>query len=267
LEAVKFAVVQGDRAAIDSVEAEIQVQNWQNLRDQQAVELENVRLQLENFTWVSQFNWAQYQPIWEEKNYLASLQEYHQHALKGNPWWQQIQLQSDLVEIEIRQAKEQLKPVLNLNYQLLLQSSSGLGESGYYQNNYKGGIEFNMPLLLRKERAKLKQKKLEAEEIQLQQSQAVRQLLNDVEITRNQIVMWQRLWSQQVQVVANYQRLLNGERLKFFSGESSLFLINDRENKTLSAQLKQVELQSSIEMAMVQLQWLSGLMPVDNQSL
>ena len=267
LEAVKMAVEQGDRAAIDSVEAEIQVQNWQNLRDQQSVALENTHLVLENYTWGTRLDWSTLHPVWQDKPDLLSLEHYHQYALSSNPQWQLLQLESEIVAIEVVQAKEQLKPILNLNYQLLLESTSGLSETGFYQNNYKGGIEFSMPLLLRKERAKLKGKRLKAEGIQLKQSQSIRRLLNDVEVAHNQILMWQQLWIQQAQVVNNYQRLLDGERLKFFNGESSLFLINDRESKTLAAQLKQIEILVAMELAFVQLHWVSGLLPVDQQTL
>jgi len=44
------------------------------------------------------------------------------------------------------------------------------------------------------------------------------------------------------QNINNYQRLLQGEEAKYGNGESSLFLINSRENKLIEAQQKVIEL-------------------------
>jgi len=40
--------------------------------------------------------------------------------------------------------------------------------------------------------------------------------------------------------VSNYGELLSAEERKFSFGESSVFLINSRENKLIDAQLKQI---------------------------
>ena len=39
-------------------------------------------------------------------------------------------------------------------------------------------------------------------------------------------------------LIENYKRLLKAEEIKFSNGESSLFLINSRENKLLETQEK-----------------------------
>ena len=48
---------------------------------------------------------------------------------------------------------------------------------------------------------------------------------------------------QQVEaIVTNYKTLLQGEERKFALGESSLFLVNSREQKLIDARLKRTEL-------------------------
>ena len=68
---------------------------------------------------------------------------------------------------------------------------------------------------------------------------------------------------QQVQLATqmrdNYTRLLAGENDKFRLGESSLFLVNSRENKLIEAQLKLAKLQAEARKAEAGLRWAAGL--------
>jgi outer membrane protein TolC len=58
--------------------------------------------------------------------------------------------------------------------------------------------------------------------------------------------------------IGNYETLLNAERQKFDIGESSLFLVNSRENKLINAQLKLIELKAKLETSLVALDWSLG---------
>ena len=51
------------------------------------------------------------------------------------------------------------------------------------------------------------------------------------------------------QIVNDYESLLEAERTKFRFGESSVFLLNSRENKLLDARLKLVKLESELAKA------------------
>jgi hypothetical protein len=63
---------------------------------------------------------------------------------------------------------------------------------------------------------------------------------------------------QQQEMIANYERLLKGERMKFDNGESSIFLINSRENSKLEAEIKQIELIAAFGRSVGALNWSSG---------
>ena len=56
----------------------------------------------------------------------------------------------------------------------------------------------------------------------------------------------------------NYQTLFRGEDTRFKAGESSLFLLNTRENKQLEAQQKLVELKTKYFKALQAVQWAAG---------
>jgi outer membrane protein TolC len=65
----------------------------------------------------------------------------------------------------------------------------------------------------------------------------VKQVFNEQINIKNQI-------SLQEQMYLNYQRLQRAEETRFANGESSLFLINARENKAIESLQKLVELRS-----------------------
>mgnify|MGYP006343169621 FL=1 len=56
----------------------------------------------------------------------------------------------------------------------------------------------------------------------------------------------------------NYLQLQRGEEIRFFNGESSLFLVNSRENKTLETLLKLTEATIKYNKSSISLQWAGG---------
>jgi outer membrane protein TolC len=72
---------------------------------------------------------------------------------------------------------------------------------------------------------------------------------------------WRQLGQQiqlQQQAIASYLQLQRGEEIRFNNGESSLFLINSREQKTIEARQKLIELQSKEQKARVSVLWSAG---------
>jgi outer membrane protein TolC len=56
----------------------------------------------------------------------------------------------------------------------------------------------------------------------------------------------------------NYVKLFDAEQLKFSLGETSLFLLNIRENKALEAFQKLLELKAKFYQSFANLNWASG---------
>ncbi|WP_326980899.1 hypothetical protein VUJ46_11310 [Chryseobacterium sp. MYb264] len=54
----------------------------------------------------------------------------------------------------------------------------------------------------------------------------------------------------------NYQRLLYAEETKYSNGESSLFLINSRENKVIDAQEKFISIKTKFLKSFNKLKWM-----------
>jgi len=60
-------------------------------------------------------------------------------------------------------------------------------------------------------------------------------------------------------MLINYERLYNGESTRFNIGESSLFLLNARENKVLETKQKLIEYKTKYLKGYQGLLWASGL--------
>ena len=59
---------------------------------------------------------------------------------------------------------------------------------------------------------------------------------------------------------SNYTSLLRQEELKFKNGESSLFVVNGRENKVIETAQKLVELRIKYQKSYYAVQWAGGLL-------
>ena len=175
------------------------------------------------------------------------------------------QLKISDLEVSRRLAAEQLKPRLDLEYNFLgtgfdfaYKNGSDAGIRNLVTENYKFGVSFEMPLFLRKERGKLEQtdvKLLDANyglrQKRLSISNKIRSYFNEWQTTQDQLQLYE-------QTVDNYRRLLSAELRKFGLGESSIFLINSRENKLIEAELKLIKLQATLPKLEAGVQWAAG---------
>ena len=60
------------------------------------------------------------------------------------------------------------------------------------------------------------------------------------------------------QALSNYNRLFQGEKIRFEAGESTLFILNARENKVLEARQKLYELKTKWHKSYAGLLWAAG---------
>ena len=116
-----------------------------------------------------------------------------------------------------------------------------------------------MPLLLRKERGKLQVTNFKIRQSEFELLQEQREVLNNITVSYNELRNLQQLVEIQVGLVNNSVTLRDAEEIRFESGESSLFLVNQRERSLIEAQAKLVELQAKFAKSKIQLQWSAGV--------
>lgn len=267
-QAVKEGYFAGDKPAIDTVEALIQLQTWQLQRQEAAVELNNSRLNLSNFLWTTEgrpMAVAATSNPGDPAEAPAAVLETINLTEQGNwitthPTLRKFIFKQKELELERKWKREQFKPQLDIEYNLL---GNGIrfqdnGTDIPFYNNYKWGATFSFPLFLRKasggyELAKLKllDNDLQRQQKQLEIENKINQLTVELQNLQAQFVNFQSM-------VDNYERLYQGEREKFAIGESSLFLINARETKLLQNRLKLLKLQTEIYKTRNKLLWAGG---------
>lgn len=180
--------------------------------------------------------------------------------INNHPIMLQNQLTIGQLEIERRWKAEQLKPVVNLKYNFLNEPVAGAVINGATLNNYNWGLQFYMPLFLRKERGQLNLTKLkildaelDLENQRLGLKAAVQKSVNTWETTREQVLIFES-------AVVNLERLLNAEISKFDVGESSIFLINTREDNFINGQIRLTNLIANNQKALVDISFQLGIL-------
>lgn len=267
--AIKNNVEYGDYAPIDSVEAKIQVQTRSIERRQAYVDFINSGLILSNHLWneegmpvILSENAFPLAPdsLWVDmsEEVLYTLMD---SARQNHPELLKLGLKQQQLEIERRLSQENLKPVLNFNYNFLTETTgSPLDRNGqFFSNDYKLGLEFSFPLFLRKERAKLQKTNIKIIENNLDQLQTRREIINEINTSFNELQTLFDLMEEQARMVNNYEDLLSAEILNFENGESSVFLVNSRESKLIEARLKMVAFEVKYQKAKATLLWAAGV--------
>ena len=150
------------------------------------------------------------------------------------------------LEVERRLRMEMLKPRLDVSGALL--SGAGVirgdGQPTWRVADRQLGAAFSMPLLLRRERGDLSLAGLRLADAEMALERQRLGIRNNVDQRFNELATLQQQVDLGAFMVRNYQALLNGENNRFAAGESSLFLVNQREVALLDSQLKQVDIEA-----------------------
>ena len=260
-EFVRDTYLAGDAAEIDTVEAFSQLQLVQLGLAEAQINFQKARRLLDSYIWVNLPSLLRPPSIEESLSYVRTLSlpsEDWRDEFDDHPILQQLDYQQQMYEVERRWKAEQLKPQLDLKYQFL--SNTSQEESlnwaqAWSMENYKWGVTFQFPLFLRKERAGLENARIKLQQIDWKTDQKEVEIFNkaialeyQLENLAQQIELFENLFS-------NYERLLEGENIKFQTGESTIFLLNSRELKLLEAGRKRLSL--SAKYLMVHAEWMN----------
>lgn len=268
-DAIRMRVLFGDQPAIDSLEALIEVQNRENIRNQSLLDFTNARLIMSNHLWSPEGAplemTAEVVPTFEgtviDTLDAVSLNAMLDSANSNHPELVKLRTKLQGLEIEKRWAAEKLRPKLNLDYNFLAPRADGLLENGLqpiYQENYKMGLSFRMPLFLREERGKLNLMKIKMNQTEQEQLQTNREITNQVRAAYNELNNLGLQLRIQQQQLENAEKLLAGELYKFENGESFLFLVNSRENAVINSRIKLAELKAKYGKSRAFLSWSAG---------
>ncbi len=241
----------GDKPAIDSVEAGILVKTRElSLKDAQ-LKLTKSRLELSNFLWIDNVPVELEENITPEENVRNSvdaslntnLQVNPSAALDSHPKIQSLQSKLSILEIERRYKANMLLPEMNVSYNYL---SEPAYFTDYRFQDYKIGLNFSFPLFLRKERGALQLAKLKIQDGQLDLELERVALKNKILTYSAEIESLNQQQLTAAELVKDYTVMLSSEEKLFSFGESSLFLINSRENNVVSSRLAEINTENRL---------------------
>ena len=134
-----------------------------------------------------------------------------------------------------------LFPKIDLGY-------SYLSEPSYFNDykfqDYKVGLNFAFPLFLRKERGSLKIAEFKVQDAQLELDLERVQLKNKINDQQIEIISLLKQEDIISDLVKDNNTMLTSEERLFSFGESSIFLINTRENNLVVSQLSKINVEN-----------------------
>lgn len=258
----------GDKAAIDSVESKITIQNRELNREAASLKRMQSMFKASNFLWVNDI------PLQIEDNVLPDIPTTlviesalaiegiaeNDFNLDNHPKLLSLGYKIDGLSVDRRLKLNKLLPKLNFNYNFI--SSTPDQTETFNTAEYKSGFSFSTPLFIRKERGDLRLAKFKLQDANFERLSTELKIRNKINIAYAEINSLDTQFKMVNNLIDNYTIMLNAEERKFFLGESSLFLVNSREAKLIDAQVKQNEIQIKLLKSRAKLFNTLGMNPI-----
>jgi outer membrane protein TolC len=239
-------IINGDKPAIDSVEAGIVVRNRELSLEDSQLKLAKAKLELSNFLWLENSVPLELQEsLIPEENLENNIQdilkinalETANLNIEDHPKINALQNKINLLEVDRRLKANLLLPKVDVGY-------SYISEPSYFNNtdfeNYKIAVNFAFPLFLRKERGSLRITKFKIQDAQYTLESERLQLKNKINAQQTEIISLEKQRDLLIKLIQDYLTMLQSEERLFNFGESSIFLINSRENSLVTSQLANI---------------------------
>jgi outer membrane protein TolC len=254
LRAVRARVASGEAAAIDTVEALLEVQRRQVQQREAEQAYYGAALDVANFLWDGDARPADLptgtapsiRGLEAERVDSARLPRWLELAARRHPDVRKVVARVDQAEAQRLFVMQQAIPFaeLSLNSVARQEQAGLLARGDRLDNNYVVGGTFRTPLLFMKERGRyniadqrLDQQRLEEARVRRAVELDVRQAVFDLS-TVDAVLGLQR------QAVRQSRQLLAGETRRYESGESQLLTVNLRERLVLEEELKLASLEA-----------------------
>ncbi len=243
----KESFLGGEKTAMDTLEAYIAYQDAILLVQKNQIGLIKSIQTVENFLWNENTPVAltpQVLPQPQGETILNIKKTWAQSDLQSHPELQSKVNQLSILEIEQKLKREKLKPKVKLKFNPLIATRGSSPLPVYSINDIKWGVNFSMPILRMSERADIQRGNIKISEKELELSNKRNELVNKSESK------WLQYWALKQQVgntaanIDSYNSLLLGEKTKFEYGESSVFMVNKRQEKYISTRIKLIQIQT-----------------------
>lgn len=239
----------GETRAIDTVETKIFLRNRKLDLEQASLKLQKAKLNLSNYLWIDEI------PVELEDQLIPQITEEsilnnlgidnflgNAEDLSDHPELRSLEYDLQSYDLDIRLRKNNLLPTVDVEYNFLTEEPD---EPTYLNtHDYKAGVKVKFPIFLRKERGDLRLARVKRENTEYKFDQKEWNLKNKIRATEREIISLQDQLEIIENIVIESGIMVASEKRLFEVGESSIFLINSRENKLIDSQLKQNKIQN-----------------------
>ncbi len=243
------SIVMGDKPAIDSTETNITVKTRMLSLEKAKLKLVKSRLELSNFLWLENNlpleiseNSIPQEALATALQAFLNLTDLENFTIENNPKIIALGNKFDIQKIDKKLQTNQLLPKIEASYNYLSEPDAF---SDYRFEDYKIGVQVSFPLFLRKERAQLKLSDMKLQEIEYELANEKLALQNKIEAQKQEIKTLENQVKILTDLNASYAYMLTGEEKLFQAGESSVFLINSRENSLVKSKLETIAMENS----------------------
>lgn len=241
----------GDKAEIDTIEAKIILNSRKLNLEKARINLIKSSLELSNYLWLNNNT-----PIELQENIIPDISTLNNldttfnitlfndinFEINSHPKIKTLEYKIKSLSIDSKLKMNNLLPQIDFQYNFLTQTPSQSNSLNI--DNFKAGVNFKLPIFLRKQRGELKLAEIKLLNAKFENMTTKFTIKNEI----NAIV--EELKSIEIQndytskIVKDYGTLLKAEERKFYLGESSLFLVNYREAALIEAKLKAIDLEN-----------------------
>jgi outer membrane protein TolC len=250
--AVTDRVNAGDLPAIDQAEAEAEVFNRQEAFTKADRDLQKAAFKLSLYLWLPDGQRAfspepeQVPEQWNAPAPYSDTQaiEGEKFALERRPELRALALNRQITQVDLNLARNQRRPGVELTFSP--GRDTGVGSIG---TTFKGGINFSLPLRQRTADGRIGAASFKINKIEFDTINQRQQISTQVFDAISAINTSYERYRAALQAVELNQRVEEGEREKFRLGDSTLFVVNQRERATAQARIKLIEIQAEYEQA------------------
>lgn len=270
LDFVKKAVAQGEHPAIDTLEILSQVQLFSILKNEALIEFRKNKYLLSSYLWLNEVTPLELDDntipldfesvVFAKKIEADSIAKMVKNLSATHPKILQINAEIRNLALEKRLYQNKLLPKVDVQYQYLvgnLGNNPSLIDRSPAANN-KVSVSVAIPLFLRNERGNYGISQLKVNSYSYEKEKLIWEIENKVNasfVTFN--IMGEQV-GQVTALVNSYSILLQVEQQRYNMGESSVFVINNREQKLIDGRLKEIELKTKFLLAEAGIAWNAG---------
>ncbi|PKH50960.1 transporter [Tenacibaculum sp. Bg11-29] len=238
----------GDKAAVDTLEASINLKNRKLDLEKAFIKQLKSKLEFSNYLWINdnipmELKEEMIPDTTTFSKIDSILKTSTNHIIQNNfdnhPKLKLLELKKKKLQINKRLKINNLLPKIDFQHNFLASKVNNL--DAFNVANYKNSLQVSVPLFLRKSRGDLKLAKLKLQDLDFEINATKIVLQNKITATKQEITSYQKQNTILKNLVSDYKIIVKSEERKFYLGESSLFLINYREVKLIESNLKSIK--------------------------